>query len=207
MGILKTITEAAKETGTTANQLRYWEDNGLIQCKRNAKGVRMFSVDEYSRIELIKKVMAQPQATLDDARRAIFGEQALQAKNEEKQLATTEEMVSAALQKAVESQFKELFEGILSSYNEMLEKQDAMNAGMELLKIQNVDLAAQNEALREEMANMKRAQEEVAAAAQSEMVRVLEERAKTTDQKLTELRLQLQQLEETSQKKGLFKRI
>jgi DNA-binding transcriptional MerR regulator len=133
--MLKSITEVANELGVSKTQLRNWSDAKLIECVRK-NSVRYFDESEFEKIKIIKKVLAQPKATLDDARKALLGDEALQVIEDEKQLIVTEEMMSAALEKALSGNFIELFEGMAKAFREMQKKIDE-------LQIENAEMKQQ----------------------------------------------------------------
>ena len=125
--MLKSITQTAKELGVSATQLRNWSDAQLIECVRK-NTVRYFDESEFEKIEIIKKALSQPKATLEDARKALLGNQALQVIEEEEIRAATEEMMTAALDKALSENFVELFEGMAKSFREMQQKVQEIQA-------------------------------------------------------------------------------
>ncbi len=133
--MLKSITEVANELGVSKTQLRNWSDAKLIECVRK-NSVRYFDESEFEKIKIIKKVLAQPKATLDDARKALLGDEALQVIEEEKQLIVTEEMMSAALEQALSGNFIELFEGMAKTFREMQQK-------IQELQIENAEMKQQ----------------------------------------------------------------
>ena len=133
--MLKSITEVANELGVSKTQLRNWSDAKLIECVRK-NSVRYFDESEFEKIKIIKKVLAQPKATLDDARKALLGDEALQVIEEEKQLIVTEEMMSTALEQALSGNFIELFEGMAKTFREMQQK-------IEELQIENAEMKQQ----------------------------------------------------------------
>ncbi|MFD1673670.1 helix-turn-helix domain-containing protein [Alicyclobacillus fodiniaquatilis] len=140
MDELKTISQVASETGTTAAQLRYWDEKGLIKSKKNSTGTRFFSVDQYSRIEFIKKILSQPKATIEDARRAIYGEQALQAKEAESKVETTEIMLSKALDSALTGEFGSLMEMMTQTFTQMRDEFNANKTMLEAIQRENAEL-------------------------------------------------------------------
>lgn len=119
----------------TATQLRNWSDAGLISCIRK-NTVRYFDESEYEKIQTIKKVLSQPKATLEDARIALLGENALQVLEEEKQVLTTEQMMAAALEKALSGNFMEIFETMGQTFREMQQKLEAVEAENAAIKQQ-----------------------------------------------------------------------
>ena len=144
-GALNSIAKVAEDTGVSVDQLRYWEKHGLITCERK-NNVRFFDESEYAKIKLIKEVLAQPKATLDDARRAVLGEAAMEIQEQKQQLVVTEEMVSIALDKSVEK-YSEVMLGMASAFKNMQEQQHIILHNQEEMKAEIEKLRAENATL------------------------------------------------------------
>ena len=144
-GTLNSIAKVADDTGVSVDQLRYWEKHGLITCERK-NNVRFFHESEYAKIRLIKEVLAQPKATLEDARRAVLGEAAIEIQEQKQLLVVTEEMVSIALDKSVEK-YSEIMLGMASAFKNMQEQQQTILQSQEEMKTEIQKLRSENASL------------------------------------------------------------
>lgn len=53
------ISEAAKRSGVESYVLRYWEEEGILHVRRNHKGHRCYTEDEFAEIREIQRLKAE----------------------------------------------------------------------------------------------------------------------------------------------------